>query len=96
MELAIPAGAVLSALLAINLWFIRRLVIKIDTMSLQMPVQQNEMKNMSDKIFTLEREIRNLSHELKDFGHMRERLAVLEAICDQRIKKRKIRVNSDS
>lgn len=75
--------SVLGLLLCMNLWFVRRLVLKIEkldeTVMSRLPVQQNEIKNMAEKVQGLEGEIKTLSVEIKNFGALRERVAVIEA-----------------
>jgi hypothetical protein len=80
--------SVMGILLCGNIWFIRRLVIKIDKIdsmvTARFPVQQHEIKNMTDKIESLEGEIRILAKDIKDFGSLRERVAVVEALMKKR------------
>lgn len=87
----VPAGSVISLLLMGNIWFIRRLVLEIDDLkkvvNLKLPVQQNEIKNMSDKINSFEKKIMEISHDVKDFGRLRERVAVIEALTTKRTKR---------
>jgi hypothetical protein len=77
-------GTVISLLLGMNIWFVRRLVLKIDRLEVmvdqKLPVQQTEIKNMSDKIDSFQKQIIQISNDVKDFGHIRERVAVLEAL----------------
>lgn len=74
----------ISFLLAGNIWFVRRLVLKIDkmdeTVTSRLPVQQGEIKTMTNKVEALEVEIKSLSNEIKNFGSIRERIAVIEAL----------------
>lgn len=84
--------SIVGLLLCGNLWFVRRLVLKIDkldyTVTSRLPVQQNEIKNMADKVQGLESEIKTLAVEIKHFGSVRERLAVIEAVLQRRKPKR--------
>lgn len=68
-------SSVLSALFLGNIWFVKRLVDKLDaldtTVNRSLPVQQSEMKSMMDKINRLDININSLVE-------VRERVAVLE------------------
>lgn len=84
------AKLLMSLLMAGNIWFVRKLVLKIDkideTVTSRLPVQQNEIQNLTNKIGSLDSEIRSLSRELKDFGSLRERIAVIEALIKKKVK----------
>lgn len=83
-SLVVPTGFVLSSLFMVNIFFVRRLVIKIDDLEKavdqRLPVQQTEIKNICKEIESVKLHIANLSHDVKDFGHIRERVAVIEAL----------------
>jgi cell division protein FtsB len=74
--------AVISVLFSCNIWFARRLVLRIEaidkTVSERFPVQANELKNMSEKIVSLEHGINQISKDFKDVALIRERIAVIE------------------
>jgi cell division protein FtsB len=78
----------LGILLGGNIWFIRRLVLKIDkidsAVTSRLPVHQTEIKNITEKISDLESEIKTLSIEIKHFGSIRERIAVIETLILKR------------
>ena len=69
-------------LLMVNIWFVGRLVKRIDTMDetvkSRFPVQANELKNMAVQIADLKNEVSHISSDFKDVGRLRERIAVLE------------------
>lgn len=93
MQFVLPIiGCVVSALLSLNVFFLKKYfteikakIDKVESMVLsRLPVQQNEIKNMANEIESLKNEIRLLSHELKDFGKLRERIAVIETLVNRR------------
>lgn len=91
-ELNFSGVTMLSVLLCGNLWFVRRLILKIEhldtTVTSRLPVQQNEIKNMANKVEGLEGEIKSLAMEIKNFGSLRERIAVIESLVKKsRVKK---------
>jgi phage shock protein A len=77
-------------LLSGNIWFVRRLVVKIDslekTVDQRLPVQQNEIKNISEKINKMEGFISHLSEKIEDFAKLRERIAILETVVRKPVK----------
>jgi hypothetical protein len=79
---------VLSVLFMINGFFFRTLINKFNTMASHLPVQEAErkaeMKNMGIQMVALQGEIKQLSHEFKDFGLLRERIAVIEALMTKK------------
>lgn len=81
-------GPIVSILLGGNIWFVRRLVVKVDelnkTVTSSIPVQKNDIKHMAEKIDELESGIKLLSNEIKNFGSLRERIAVIEARIERK------------
>ena len=72
---------VLALLLLLNFFFIKRLVKDLDRMQsaiAKLPVQQTKLDNLSEKFSSLESEIKSVGKDLRDFGRVRERVAVLE------------------
>jgi uncharacterized membrane protein (DUF106 family) len=67
--LVVPVGVVLSALLGLNLWFLRALVLDV-----------RRIPPMAEKMDGLEKQVQELSRDFKDINHLRERIAVLEAL----------------
>lgn len=65
------AGSAVNALLLMAvIWFIRRLIVKVD--------------NSMPKIDILEVQVNYIVHELKDLGKLRERVAVLETLLSRK------------
>lgn len=67
------AAVIFMALIGLNIFFVKRLVTKIESVSEKMPL-------MGAKMTELEREIREMGRDFKDVGNLRERVAVLEAM----------------
>jgi len=57
--------------LGINIFFIKRLVTKLDQVSDQLPL-------LKQKVSEMETTIKDLSKDLKDVGRLKEKIAVLE------------------
>jgi len=76
---------VLGVLLLANIFFIKRLVNDIDGMKeaiSKLPIQETNIKNLSKELGSLDVKIESVIRDLKDFGQVRERVAVLEYALD--------------
>lgn len=66
LKIFMGASAIIAVLLGCVLWFLKRLIVKVD------------------KIDVLEVQVNAMVKEMKDMGHLRERVAVLEALGKDR------------
>jgi hypothetical protein len=71
------AIVIILMLLAMNIFFIRRLVTKLEDVPL-----------LSQRVGAMETTIRNLTNDLKDIGDLREKVAVLNYALEE-LKKKK-------
>jgi hypothetical protein len=69
------SAPILGALLSLNVWFLGRLVKKLDRID---STVTETFPLYGEKFNRLETEVRQMSHDLRDIVSVRERVAILE------------------